>query len=476
MKKSFKKTLAVFMAALMLLSVVGVSVFAASYTIKFAAGNGGTAIDGDPAPITVSGKVDITLPGLSYTREGYVQTGWSSVRSGNRLVGDLGGTYKVTKSTTLYPYWEAVKYTVTFAPGANGVGTAVSNEVSYNTAFTAPGEIFTREGYFMTGWSTVDGGAKEIEVSGRTPAIKDDVTYYPVWEKCDYTVSADVSAMNFGSICVDYTTPAVQTLTITNEGNVTLNFTLPSVEGYNIVKKSGNLALTADSSLVISIQPVASLAAGNYNAQALFVCDYADSSVAVDLTFIVNEHSYDKYYSNNDATYDADGTKSAECSNGCGLADTIIDEGSMKIYSADNNAAEGLLKEYIYHKTIRFTAYGSGMDNIQADGSVAEGTLRYLPVSWYVNDEFNGDFANDNFDVNFVHTSFGDYTLTIKYVEQRYENGEWVATGVEDEKTFDYYVGPSAKEEQEVIRPNTITSIIFALFAYIAELFGGLFS
>ena len=42
----------------------------------------------------------------------------------------------------------------------------------------------------------------------------------------------------------------------------------------------------------------------------------------------------------------------------------------------------------------------------------------------------------------------------------------------EDEKSFDYYVGPSAKEEQEVIRPNTILSIIFGLFK---ELFALLF-
>lgn len=473
MKKNFKKSLAVFMVALMLLSVFSVSVFAASYTIKFAAGNNGTAISGDPDPITVDGKVNITLPGLSYTREGYVQAGWSNVRAGNRKVGDLNGTYKVTKSLSLYPYWEAVKYTVTFAPGAYGVGTATESEAAYNTRVTAPGEIFTREGYFMVGWSTVDGGEKELDVTGRSEAITGDTTFYPVWEKCDYTVSADVSSMNFGSICVDYVTPAAQNVTITNEGNVTLNFTLPSVEGYKIVKKSGNLALTAGSSLVVSIQPEAGLASGNYASQALFVCDYADSSVSVDLMFIVNEHSYDKYFSNNDATYDADGTKSATCSNGCGLTDTIIDEGSMKVYSADNNTADGLLKEYLYHKTVRFTAYGSGMDNVQADGSIAEGTRRYLPVSWYVNDEFNGEFADDNFDVNFVHTSFGDYTLTINYVEQYYENGEWIATGVEDEKTFDYYVGPSAKEEQEVIRPNMITSIIFGLFAKLLQLLFG---
>ena len=49
----------------------------------------------------------------------------------------------------------------------------------------------------------------------------------------------------------------------------------------------------------------------------------------------------------------------------------------------------------------------------------------------------------------------------------------WVATGEEDEKSFDYYVGPSAKEEQEVVRPNMIVSIIFGLFAKLFELLFG---
>lgn len=514
------------MAMLMLLSVVGVSAMAATYTVKFAAGNNGTAISGNPDSISIDGKGTITLPGLSYTRDGYVQAGWSNVRAGNRKVGELGGTYSVTRSITLYPYWEAIKYTVTFAPGAYGTGTAVENEVSYNSSIAAPDEIFTREGYFMTGWSSVDGGEKEIALKGKTPNVVGDVTYYPVWEKCDYTVSADVSSMNFGSVCVDYAAPVAKDVTITNKGNVTLNFTLPSVEGYSIVKKSGNLALAAGSTLVISIQPNAGLAVGNYATQAVIVCDYADSSVAVDLMFSVNEHSFDKYTSDNNATYEADGTKSAECSNGCGIIDTIIEEGSMKIYSKDNNMVDGLLEEYLYHKTIRVTAFGSGMDNIQEDGSILPGTKRYRPVSWYVNDEFNGEFKDDNYDINFVHTSFGDYTLTINYVEEVYtcdnhtgpyyfceDCGEltgatcefcgaetfaiicdicedptcgnalyedesektfgWVATGEEDEKSFDYYVGPSAKEEQEVVRPNMIVSIIFGLFAKLFELLFG---
>ena len=40
-------------------------------------------------------------------------------------------------------------------------------------------------------------------------------------------------------------------------------------------------------------------------------------------------HSFTKYESNNDATYIADGTKTAHCDY-CSVTDTLIDEGSMK--------------------------------------------------------------------------------------------------------------------------------------------------
>jgi len=138
------------------------------------------------------------------------------------------------------------------------------------------------------------------------------------------------------------------------------------------------------------------------------------------------------------------------------------------VYSADNNDAVGLADSYIHHRTVRFTAYGSGMDD--AEGVVGK---RFLPVTWYVNDDFNGEFEN-GYEVVFTHTLFGNYTLTINYVEEEFnvETGEWVTTGVTDEKTFEYTVGTTAEEEQEIIRPNTILSIIFGLFQELLKLLG----
>ena len=471
MKKNFKKSLAVFMAMLMLLSVVGVSAMAAAVTVQFLPGRYGSGTG--PETVSVEKNTTITLPGASFTREGFVQTGWSTVASGAKKNYELGGSLKVTKNTKLYPYWEAVKCVVTFAPGEFGVGAAQTVEVSEGATTRFPGAVFTRDDYLMIGWSSTDGGAKEYGLTEETPVVMTDIAFYPVWEKRVYSIETDVASMNFGNVCEDYATPAAQVVAIKNTGNSDIEYALPATVGYNLVVISGDLKLEPNETVKISIQPKDSLGVADYSEALLLDADHNEADVTVNVMFVVNAHSFDKYISNNDATYEADGTKTAICSNGCGCVDTIIDIGSMKVYSVDNNTVDGLLDEYLYHKTIRVTAYGSGTDNIQADGTIAEGTKRFLPVSWYVNEEFNGEFTEGNYDINFVHTSFGKYTLKICYVEQEYVDGEWVDTGIEDEKSFDYYVGPSEKEEQEVIRPNMIVSIIFGLFAKLFELLFG---
>lgn len=475
MKKNFKKSLAVFMTVLMLLSAVSVSAFAATYTITYSPGSYANEKDLTKV-VTVNGAQTITLEGAMYTREGYYQAGWSTAKSGTSKSEDLGASYKVTRTRPLYPYWKPMEYTVSFNPGANGVGEPENVTVAYNKTTKFPGEIFTREGYLLVGWSTVDGGDLEYQLKATTPKVTGDITYYPVWEKCDYTVETTSGDLNLGSVCVDYSVLNSEIFTITNKGNMTLTYSLPENSFYDISVSSGTLAVKPGQSVSINVKPKIGLDVGDYTEVLLVDCDYDQADVYFNVTFLVSAHSFDRYVSDNNATYEADGTKSAECSNGCGCIDIIIDLGSMKRYSADNNTVDGLLNEYLYHKTIHVTAYGSGTDNIQEDGTIAEGTKRFLPVSWYVNEEFNGEFKDENFDINFVHTSFGKYTLKISYVEQEYVNGEWVDTGVEDEKSFDYYVGPSEKEEQEVVRPNTIVNIIFGLFAKLAELLSAFFA
>lgn len=521
MKTSFKKSLAVFMAALMLLSAVGVSAIAAQYTVTLKAGNYGKETD----LVITLGPVDrnkqVELPDVTYTRDGYVQNGWSNYAEGSSKNYNLGAKYRVTGNKTLYPSWEVAKNAITYKPGADGIGSDVRVEVEINEVVTLEGALFTRDGYVQVGWTTTDGGDLVYRLGQESPAMTESLTLYPVWEKAVFAAQVDVNEINLGCACLNYEAPEAKTFTITNIGNSTLQYTLPTSANYVIAIVSGNLKLAAGESLTISVQPVTGLGISSYAEELVVVCDKTDANVAVSVNFAVTDHTFGKYVSNNDATYSADGTKTAVCLNGCGASHTITDVGSMKVYSADNNDAAGLASEYIHHRTVRFTAFGSGCDNTE----VVVGTKRYLPVSWYVNEEYNGTFEDGDFDVVFTHTVFGKYTLKINYIEQVYtcdneaeptmvcfDCGEivdgdtcptcgnpseaypcefcgqtncgnallapedhvcsWQATGEADEKTFEYTVGTTAEEEQEIVMPNTILTLIFGLFSKLLELLG----
>ncbi len=476
MKKNFKKALAVLMATMMLLSVVSVFAAAASYTITFGPGNYGNEKDITFTMTEEKGTV-ITLPGVTYTREGYDQIGWTSSKSSSgsttssTYLGDVGASYTVTKKVNAYPYWKIKSFDVVFAPGADGVGEGKTVSVNYNKTTKFPGNIFTREGYVQIGWSTVDGGEVEFGLTATTPKIVDDTTYYPVWEICDYSFDASISSVFFGNVCMGYAPIATENLVITNEGNMVLNYTLPTSSAYEVKVVKGDLSLSAGESVTVAINPVDGLAEGDYAENLFFDCDTDVSDFYVAVSFAVKSHNFIRYESNNDATYSANGTKTAYCTRDCGASDTIVDEDTMKLYGAEHNAAVGLSKEYIYHRTVRFTAYGSGSDDFE--GVIGK---RFVPVSWYVNDEYNGEFEDGNYLVEYTHTKYGEYTLTIQYIEEAYdeETGEWVATGVTSESVYEYEVAPNEKEQDDVQSDN-ILSIFTKIFQTILSFFTGLF-
>lgn len=412
------------------------------------------------------------FPGAVFTRPGYTQTGWTTAVDGTGTRYDLNSTFSgtLTNDTVFYPYWSPITYQVKFEGGAYGTGTTQQFDVLNGSLVTAPGAIFTRVGYTQIGWATVDGSdTVEVGLNTQTPAVSGNISYYPVWRVDVYAVSFSATSANFGTKCEGYVAPSAETVTVINNGNTVISFTLPVSVNYDVSLESGSLTLGPEESFTVSIQPKEALAAGVYNEALEFVSSRTELSTSVDVSFKVFEHVYGKYVSNGDATYTSDGTKTAKCLNGCGATHSVSDPGSMKVYSIDNNDAVGLSSSYEYHKTIRFKAYGSGMD----DEEHAVGK-RFLPVSWYVNDDLNGEFENGEYDVVYTHSGFGEYTLIINYVEQQFnaESGEWTNTGVTDTKTFDYTVGPTEKEEQEVILPQTILGTIAKIFALLLSLLG----
>ena len=79
---------------------------------------------------------------------------------------------------------------VTYQPGTNGSGNAVTDIKFYNDALTLRGALFTRTGHTQVGWATVDGGEKVYgfdDVYTKNEAL----TLYPVWNTNQYTITFD---------------------------------------------------------------------------------------------------------------------------------------------------------------------------------------------------------------------------------------------------------------------------------------------
>ena len=107
---------------------------------------------------------------------------------------------------------------VTYQPGTNGSGNAVTDIKFYNDALTLRGALFTRTGYTQVGWATTDGGEKVYsfdDVYTKNEAL----TLYPVWNTNKYTITFDTAGgSEIAPITQDYGTAITSPADPTREG------------------------------------------------------------------------------------------------------------------------------------------------------------------------------------------------------------------------------------------------------------------
>ena len=95
---------------------------------------------------------------------------------------------------------------VTYKPGENGTGNAVTDIKFYNDALTLRGALFTRTGYTQTGWATVDGGEKVYGLDA-VYTKNEALMLYPVWNTNQYTITFDTNGgSEIAPITQDYGT------------------------------------------------------------------------------------------------------------------------------------------------------------------------------------------------------------------------------------------------------------------------------
>ena len=109
-------------------------------------------------------------------------------------------------------------WNVTYQPGENGDGNAVTDIKFYNDILTLRGALFTRTGYTQTGWATVDGGEKVYDFED-VYTKNEALTLYPVWNTNQYTITFDTNGgSEIAPITQDYGTQIAAPAAPTREG------------------------------------------------------------------------------------------------------------------------------------------------------------------------------------------------------------------------------------------------------------------
>lgn len=156
-----------------------------TYTVTYNKGNNGT---GTNVTDTKTYGVALTLKGAIFTRTGYTQTGWATSDGGSKTY-NLSASYITNASVTLYPFWTANTYTITYNKGDYGTGSQVTDTKTYGVALQLRGATFTRTHYSQDGWSiNSNGSTKDYNLSGSYTA-NSARTLYPHWKADTYTVS-----------------------------------------------------------------------------------------------------------------------------------------------------------------------------------------------------------------------------------------------------------------------------------------------
>ncbi len=107
---------------------------------------------------------------------------------------------------------------VTYQPGTDGTGDAVTDIKFYNDILSLRGKLFTRTGYTQVGWATIDGGEKIYGLDD-VYTQNEALTLYPVWNTNKYTITFDTAGGSIvDSITQDYGSTITAPANPTREG------------------------------------------------------------------------------------------------------------------------------------------------------------------------------------------------------------------------------------------------------------------
>ena len=176
-------------------------------TITFDA-NGGLGIMDSQQGSTDS---SIILSANTFTRKGYVFSGWSKSKNGDVTYADRS-RYVVSADAdqTLYAVWTPSLNTLIFNGNGNTSGTMDDMHVHTNETMSLTKNLYEKTGYSFVGWSTSSTGkADYLDCSDYIMGDEDSYTLYAVWKINQYTITLELNGgtSSISSITKDYNAP-----------------------------------------------------------------------------------------------------------------------------------------------------------------------------------------------------------------------------------------------------------------------------
>ena len=262
------------------------------------AGAGTVTVNGSGTSATVTANSDVTLTATA--NDGYRFTGW--MENDRQVSTDATYTFKATGDRTLTAKFEKKVTGVTLNTetlelftGDNATLTATvepGNATNKNVTWSSDNEAVATVD--QNGTVTAVGAGKTTisvttEDGGKTATCTVTVT-----DKT-YAISADTTALNFGSAYTGYAQPAAQTVTVKNTGNQTVTLNPPTANNFEITT-SDSLTLAPNAIATFTIQPKDKLPRGSYSEQITITGDN-NVSETLTATFTVKEPPYTGKYS-----------------------------------------------------------------------------------------------------------------------------------------------------------------------------------
>ena len=178
---------------------------------------------GESQTITKAGGVPLALEGRVFARAGYMQTGWSLNSDGSTKDYELNASYDEDSELTLYPYWTANTYSITYELNG-GRHNERPASATFDSAFSVRAPVKT--GSVFRGWTVTSGLDESVAKWG---AASNPVT--PIADVTDICENGQRGNVYF------------KNLTATEGGSVTLTANWLEVETFDVTFDLGDFGI-----------------------------------------------------------------------------------------------------------------------------------------------------------------------------------------------------------------------------------------